>query len=753
MSRAVARWVYALTAVLLPAVLLFSLVAALHKVAINSIYKNVEDISDREMPPTITSFQSGPEVVSTIGGSGEGLNCSLPSLTNMFFDRTTDKNHKRHLVLQRFRQACVFHDLCYRHGLATYGYNQNDCDRILQNAAFRLCVYIRNGEGLDEAERCQTDSKMVLAGVSLGGADAYRAWNRSTYFEFDSDPSRSTGFSVSRVVNHPFKHVDQEKYRSDSDQVILTFENVRSNLSVTCVTCKETAIFEPTTDPYAVSPELRSVGITQIPEALLKDAGRKLSYTTPVWLPPRRRHAAPHLLIDSAGKNHLIWMSRNNSGDTNSCIVVTDAAKLLTYTLPKGDDCSHEADSPLTMVEIDMFATTPLPMETPWRALEENIFATAISAKNDDRNLTFCSRSASRKVDREIEDEHDDRAKCAPLPTSAFSNGEGLGAFQNFAVVRPGQQVLFVRKISLEGPWWTSTLHSLLGNTYSPDGYVLLVDVAGPASGKKPLVSEIKKVVKFNIEDRLDPMMPITRTRDDLRFLSLQATGGKVGVRMIDFAKDDPKHRDLDLVMNDRNVGLHSSWASRPVLVLETPGKNAKTKLVFSRGEISLQPGKPVTLESIGFESESLKLETLVFERDADASPDKPFVKAEGAACVVTYKFNLSLSEFPCYRPFDPKRPMRASPAARMQASQLLVGQFAGPDGYGVAFPDFCLPAFPIILKAKDGTFAPTKTKVGAESDKTRTVSCEPLNSHEYVGEPIYPDPDQTMLADIWPLP
>ena len=52
---------------------------------------------------------------------------------------------KRHLVLQRFRQACVFHDLCYRHGLATYGYNQNDCDRILQNAAFRLCIYIRNG--------------------------------------------------------------------------------------------------------------------------------------------------------------------------------------------------------------------------------------------------------------------------------------------------------------------------------------------------------------------------------------------------------------------------------------------------------------------------------------------------------------------------------------------------------------------------------------------------------------------------------
>jgi len=753
MSRAVARWVYALTAVLLPAVLLFSLVAALHKVAINSIYKNVEDISDRELPPTITSFQSSPEVVSTIGGSGEGLNCSLPSLTNMFFDRTMDKNNKRHLVLQRFRQACVFHDLCYRHGLATYGYNQNDCDRILQNAAFRLCLYIRNGEGPDEAARCQTDSKMVLAGVSLGGANAYRAWDRSTYFEFDSDPYRSTEFWVSRVVDHPFKHVAQEKYRSDSDQVILTFENVRSNLKLTCVTCKETTFFEPTGNPHDVSPELRSVGIKRIPDALLKDANRKLSDTTAVWLPPRRRHAAPHLLIDSAGKNHLIWMTRNNSGDTNSCIVVTDAAKLLTFTLPKGDDCSHEADSPLTMVEIDMFAPTPLPMEAPGR-VDGNIFATSISAKNDDRNLTFCSRSASRNVDREVKDEHDDQAKCVRLLKPEVSNGEGLGAFQNFAIVRPGQQILFARDIvPPEAPWWTSLLHNFLGIEHSPNGYMLLIDVAGPASGKKPLVPEIKKMLKFNIEDRLDPMMPITRTLNDLRFLSLVATEGKVGVRIIDFAQDEPKHRDLDLVMNKRNVGLHSSWASRPVLVLETRGKNAKTKLVFSRGELSLQPGKPITPKNDGFESESLKLETLVFEREANALPDKPFVKAEGAACMVTYKFNSSLSEFPCYRPFDPKRPMRASPAARMQASQLLVGQFAGPDGYGVAFPDFCLRGFPIILKAGDGSFAPTMTKVGAESDKTRTVSCEPLNSNEYVGEPIYPDPDQTMLSDVWPLP
>ena len=121
MSRSVAVLVGCLTAVVLPVLLVLSLAIFLHKDAIKSIYKNVDDISDGEMPATVTSFQSGPEVVSTIGGSGNGLNCNLPSILNVFFDGSKDDDGKRHLVLQRFRQACVFHDLCYRHGLATYG--------------------------------------------------------------------------------------------------------------------------------------------------------------------------------------------------------------------------------------------------------------------------------------------------------------------------------------------------------------------------------------------------------------------------------------------------------------------------------------------------------------------------------------------------------------------------------------------------------------------------------------------------------
>jgi hypothetical protein len=126
-----------------------------------------------------------------------------------------------------------------------------------------------------------------------------------------------------------------------------------------------------------------------------------------------------------------------------------------------------------------------------------------------------------------------------------------------------------------------------------------------------------------------------------------------------------------------------------------------------------------------------LGLETLVFERDAAAS-DKPFLKTGGAACTVTYSFKTN-SDFQCYRAFDPNRPMRASPAARMQASQLLVGHFAGREGHGIAFPDSCRQADPIILQPKGDTFVHTVESIG----KGRKVTCAPLNANADVSGPI----------------
>ena len=156
--------------------------------------------------------------------------------------RTT--NGKRHLVLQRFRQACVFHDLCYRHGLATYGYNQNDCDRVLQNAGFPAVPVFPQRQGDRTKRRAARPIRNWFWRGSALAAPTPIAPGTVRPISNSSRTLRSNGFSVSRVVDHPFKSVDPEKYRDDPDQVILTFENIRSNLTVTCVTCKEVPVLE-----------------------------------------------------------------------------------------------------------------------------------------------------------------------------------------------------------------------------------------------------------------------------------------------------------------------------------------------------------------------------------------------------------------------------------------------------------------------------------------------------------------------------
>ena len=77
--------------------------------------------------------------------------------------------------------------------------------------------------------------------------------------------------------------------------------------------------------------------------------------------------------------------------------MLADAAKLMTYTLPERDLCSEDAASQLTMVEVDMFSTSPLPMEIPRRA-GDSIIATGISlrrigaADKDDQPRSIKSR-------------------------------------------------------------------------------------------------------------------------------------------------------------------------------------------------------------------------------------------------------------------------------------------------------------------------------------------------------------------------
>jgi hypothetical protein len=407
--------------------------------------------------------------------------------------------------------------------------------------------------------------------------------------------------------------------------------------------------------------------------------------------------------------------------------VLADAAKLLTYTLPQRDFCNEGARSPLKMVEVDMFSTSPLPVEIPGAPAEDSIVATGLSAqklsaqKKADHSLSFCAKSAIRPVNRSVK--NDDQANCIAFPDEETSSGKGLGAFQNFAVIRPGQQIFFARDMRPSEAPLKYLWQWMGGNAYSTGGVMLLVDAAAPTAPKL-------RIVPFDIPDLFDPMMPISRTKDDLRFLSLRTSEEKVGVHIIDFARNDPGVEDVNLTMNGTNIRLDKSWAFRPVQVLETRDANPKTKLVFSRGKIAVEPGKPVDPNA---NVETVRLETLVLERDAAAPPDKPFQVTGSASCTVKYTFKAN-QDYPCHRTFDPNRPMRSSPAAKMQASQMLIGHFAGGDGHGIAFPDACLKE-PIILRPTGGAggFVPAKQTVGVKTNVERDVVCKPISTNAYV--------------------
>lgn len=167
-----------------------------------------------EPPSPIIQIPASPDVRHVLGGRGEGLNCSIPPvLKELFFSPSQfdapDRDPVAPLALQ-FAQACFAHDMCYRHGAATYGYTQRDCDEMLFDQSYRLCTSIyrvrRKGEGAPAAgsravDTCMAQAGAVYMGVARFGSGSYRQLGQSTFFEFDPMArAKRAPYTVSRVI-------------------------------------------------------------------------------------------------------------------------------------------------------------------------------------------------------------------------------------------------------------------------------------------------------------------------------------------------------------------------------------------------------------------------------------------------------------------------------------------------------------------------------------------------------------------------
>lgn len=109
------------------------------RIAADQILANAIRPSGREMPTTSDAIPYASADIQIVGGMGLGINCSLPPMLEGLAFPT--RNEASPIGL-RMRQACSYHNYCYRHGAATYGYTQADCDFALQVQAFRLCSFI-----------------------------------------------------------------------------------------------------------------------------------------------------------------------------------------------------------------------------------------------------------------------------------------------------------------------------------------------------------------------------------------------------------------------------------------------------------------------------------------------------------------------------------------------------------------------------------------------------------------------------------
>lgn len=124
----------------LSGLLVFALLPSIGDWLAEKSFANAIPASDPEPPPIAWTPAWSTAELGAFVGRGKGLDCSIPPAALAAFSSKAQATGRTLAPVNlRFRQACVAHDLCYRHARATYGYTQAQCDAALAAAAFRLC--------------------------------------------------------------------------------------------------------------------------------------------------------------------------------------------------------------------------------------------------------------------------------------------------------------------------------------------------------------------------------------------------------------------------------------------------------------------------------------------------------------------------------------------------------------------------------------------------------------------------------------
>ena len=111
-------------------------------------------------------------------GAGVPVGCSIPQVVRVLSD---DYNQQA----DKFHSACVVHDFCYRHGLATYGVNREQCDANFYENMKKECAG-KGGLGIFDIKQlsiCKISAKQTFDAVRRHGEPHFRT-GTSTVCEY-----------------------------------------------------------------------------------------------------------------------------------------------------------------------------------------------------------------------------------------------------------------------------------------------------------------------------------------------------------------------------------------------------------------------------------------------------------------------------------------------------------------------------------------------------------------------------------------
>lgn len=115
-------------------------------------------------------------------GGATPVGCSIPEVVLLL-----SNDYERQA--EKFHPACVTHDFCYRHGVATYGVTREECDTIIYEDMKKACKGVGGLGALDvkEFSICQLAASQTHGAIRRYGEKHFQT-TASTYCEYRDDP-------------------------------------------------------------------------------------------------------------------------------------------------------------------------------------------------------------------------------------------------------------------------------------------------------------------------------------------------------------------------------------------------------------------------------------------------------------------------------------------------------------------------------------------------------------------------------------